>query len=223
MTRSLVEFATKTLSSLYFDSVKDTMYAGTVEAQQPVLAVMNEVQRTMTCLFAPILPHLAEEVHWYRQGAVKDPTPDESASMPSVFQDGWHQVPVQWHDPALEADMRAILQIRSEVFALATQCKQSGYIKSPNEADLALWVDGPLSGVLEAHVAELGDLFQVAHVHLCQDGVGAEPETWHRSADVRGLPVRVRLQPSPYAKCPRCWKFHSRAPDTLCERCAAVV
>ena len=90
--RSLIEFATKTLSTLYYDSVKDTLYAGSSEDQLPILAAMNEILHTITCVLAPILPHLAEDLHWYRHGATCDPTPEEVHSMPSFFQQGWHTV-----------------------------------------------------------------------------------------------------------------------------------
>ena len=106
--RSLIEFATKTLSTLYYDSVKDTLYAGSSEDQLPILAAMNEILHTITCVLAPILPHLAEDLHWYRHGATCDPTPEEVHSKPSFFQQGWHPVSDVWYDPSLEVSLKHI-------------------------------------------------------------------------------------------------------------------
>lgn len=130
VTRSLLECATKTLSSLYLAVSKDTLYAGSNADRQPVLYVLDQALQTLTSVLAPILPHLAEEITWYRGGAAADPTPAEQATMPSMFQHGWHAVDDAWHDPALEHDMQDVLRVRSDVFALMTQCIEQKYVLS---------------------------------------------------------------------------------------------
>ncbi|WFD17835.1 isoleucine--tRNA ligase [Malassezia caprae] len=122
VTRSLLECATKTLSSLYLAVSKDTLYAGSNADRQPVLYVLDQALQTLTSVLAPILPHLAEEIMWYRSGATADPTPAEQASMPSMFQRGWHTIDDAWHDPGLEHDMHHVLRVRSDIFSLMTQC-----------------------------------------------------------------------------------------------------
>lgn len=228
--RSLIEFATKTLSTLYYDSVKDTLYAGSSEDQLPILAAMNEILHTITCVLAPILPHLAEDLHWYRHGATCDPTPEEVHSMPSFFQQGWHTVSDVWYDPSLEHHMQELLRIRSETFALATRCKdEDRLIKGPAETDVALYVPQAqaLCDLLHAHHGELPDLFHVAHLHLYTDmgawRAAAPKDGWYREVEMHHLPVHIRLQASSHEKCPRCWKYHSESSDTLCKRCATVV
>ena len=230
VTRSLIEFATKTLSTLYYDSVKDTLYAGSSEDQLPILAAMNEILHTITCVLAPILPHLAEDLHWYRHGATCDPTPEEVHSMPSFFQQGWHNVSDVWYDPSLEHRMQEILRIRSETFALATRCKDKDrLIKGPAETDVALYVPQTqaLCDLLHAHHGELPDLFHVAHLHLYTDmgawRAAAPKDGWYREVEMHHFPVHIRLQASSHEKCPRCWKYHSESSDTLCKRCATVV
>lgn len=130
VTRSLLECATKTLSSLYLAVSKDALYAGSDADRQPVLYVLDQALQTLTSVLAPILPHLAEEITWYRGGATADPTPAEQATMPSMFQRGWHTVDDAWHDPALEHDMQHVLRVRSDVFSLMTQCIEQQYVLS---------------------------------------------------------------------------------------------
>lgn len=138
VTRSLLECATKTLSSLYLAVSKDALYAGSEADRQPVLYVLDQALQTLTSVLAPILPHLAEEIAWYRQGATKDPTPDEQSMMPSVFQRGWHTVDEAWHDPAMEHDMQQVLRVRSDVFALMTQCIEQQYVYPYLQADTSV-------------------------------------------------------------------------------------
>ena len=229
VTRSLIEFATKTLSSLYFDAVKDTIYAGARDDQLPILNVMDQVLQTMTNILAPILPHLAEDIHWYRGGATSDPTPEQAACMPSFFQLGWHTVEEHWCDPALEQRMQRVLRIRSEVFALVTRCKDEHLVKGPAETVVALYVpEDSLGALLHKHRSELADLMHVAHVDVYTEEAAWQrsapaPSAWHRTCRVPDLLVDVRVEASQRAKCPRCWKYQSQTPDTLCERCMDII
>ena len=191
---------------------------------------MNEILHTMTCILAPVLPHLAEDIHWYRHGATCDPTPEEVHSMPSFFQQGWHTVSNVWYDPSLEHRMQEILRIRSETFSLATRCKdEDRVIKGPAETDVALCIPQAhaLCDLLHAHHGELPDLFHVAHLHLYTEvgawRAAAPKDGWYREVEMHNSPVHIRLQASSHEKCPRCWKYHSESSDILCKRCATVV
>lgn len=83
---ALGHFANITLSSLYFDITKDCLYANSTKSfeRRAVVTVLEQVgalviftlalmiqnwsqiSETMTAVYAPILPHLAEEVHAIR-------------------------------------------------------------------------------------------------------------------------------------------------------------
>ena len=58
-------FANITLSSFYFDINKDCLYAEREDGveRRRVLTVLDQVLTTMTRVLAPVLPHLAEEIH----------------------------------------------------------------------------------------------------------------------------------------------------------------
>lgn len=49
-----------------------------------------QILRTVTSILAPITPHLAEEIYYFRNGAVRDPKLGEDG--PSVFQELWQGV-----------------------------------------------------------------------------------------------------------------------------------
>ena len=81
MINELSYFANITLSSFYFDMHKDCLYAdseGGIERRR-VLSVLDQVLTTMTRVLAPVLPHLAEEIHETLHGA----------DAPSVFATQW--------------------------------------------------------------------------------------------------------------------------------------
>jgi isoleucyl-tRNA synthetase len=72
-----------TLSSIYFDVTKDSLYCDAQDSvrRRAILTVMEEVLRTMTRIMAPIVPHLAEEIHQTRYS--------EGAKVSSVFCEEW--------------------------------------------------------------------------------------------------------------------------------------
>ena len=74
-------FANITLSSFYFDMNKDCLYADREDGieRRRVLTVLDQVLTTMTRVLAPVLPHLAEEIHQTLYGA----------DAPSVFTTPW--------------------------------------------------------------------------------------------------------------------------------------
>jgi isoleucyl-tRNA synthetase len=69
---ALTNFANITLSSLYFDITKDCLYANDTYSveRRAVITVFEHILRTITSVMAPVLPHLAEEIHdhWKSDG-----------------------------------------------------------------------------------------------------------------------------------------------------------
>ena len=63
--QELSYFANITLSSFYFDINKDCLYADREDGieRRKALTVLDQVLTTMMKVLAPVLPHLAEEIH----------------------------------------------------------------------------------------------------------------------------------------------------------------
>lgn len=230
VTRRLNEFVTGTLSSLYLDVAKDALYAGGPQ-RGPTLAVLDRTLDTLTSILAPILPHLAEEIYWYRQGHSRDPSSEAPAA--SFFQKGWADVEAAWADAARAAAMRALLAVRTDVFVLLTQCKEAQYVvacspsllKSAPECAVALLVPDTAAAQWAGMHEELADLFTVAAVDVYTTQADLEKAlggaAWTRSRE--GREATVYLTPSPLSKCPRCWKHQREAADALCPRCLGEV
>ncbi|WFC98748.1 isoleucine--tRNA ligase [Malassezia yamatoensis] len=125
VTRRLNEFVTTTLSAFYFDVVKDPLYAGG-NNRNAILAVMNRILETITCILAPILPHLAEEIHWYRDKRTMDPEP--SQQFDSVFQLAWSHSDPSWEDADAAIDMHRLMRLRADLFAILTASIQAQYV-----------------------------------------------------------------------------------------------
>lgn len=83
---ALNNFANVTLSSLYFDITKDCLYAGSPNGieRRSILTVFERVLQTMTSVIAPVLPHLAEEIHHHYNGGG-----DDISKTPSAFTTKW--------------------------------------------------------------------------------------------------------------------------------------
>ncbi|EIW65419.1 hypothetical protein TREMEDRAFT_46186 [Tremella mesenterica DSM 1558] len=79
--QTLTTFTASTLSSLYFDTIKDSLYcnAAADPTRQAVIATLDHVLRQLLKMIAPIVPHLAEEVFEHRE---------KSLGL-SVFDDPW--------------------------------------------------------------------------------------------------------------------------------------
>ncbi|KAG6872580.1 hypothetical protein C0995_008647 [Termitomyces sp. Mi166 len=111
---SLTNFANITLSSLYLDITKDCLYANSLASpeRRAVVNVLEQALTTMTSVFAPVLPHLAEEIHNNRN-------PDGT----SVFMTPWKPLSSEWKDDQAAKDMAELLRVRGVVLLLLERAR----------------------------------------------------------------------------------------------------
>ncbi|KAG9005898.1 isoleucine-tRNA ligase, partial [Tulasnella sp. 427] len=130
---SLNRFATNTLSSLYFDVTKDTLYADAVShpTRRATITVLHEVVRTLIAILSPILPHLAEEVNQTLHE-------QRSQTPSSAFTSGWRKLSSNWNDPSVSRRMDTLLQVRSEVMIALEQARKDKRIGGSLEAALEI-------------------------------------------------------------------------------------
>lgn len=212
VTRRVLEFVTTTLSSVYLDAVKDTLYAGYGARRDAVVSVVDAILGTTTSIIAPVLPHLAEDIHWYRGGAERDPK--DPSEVTSFFRTGWKRVDERWYSESVAQTAAELLALRAEVYALVARCREDGCVHANrlvrNEAQVEVELRGSY-----AHAADLEALCGVARVYVASP---SEPDApWVRAGE------RVRVRPARADKCPRCWRHTREAADELCDRCAHVV
>ncbi|KAF8886535.1 isoleucyl-tRNA synthetase [Infundibulicybe gibba] len=222
---SLTNFTNITLSSLYFDITKDCLYADglTSHERRAVATVLEHILTTMTTVLAPILPHLAEEIHSSFRNTDA-----------SVFTLKWQPLSPEWEDPRAAEDMAELLRIRTGVLSLLEQARRDKRIKSSLEAEVELLlsddtpVDNPTLQLLNREENFLKTLFIVSDATLVDEGsLGTSAPEWLYS-DTLSLPahdldVVLRVRPAVQEKCPRCWTFSRPESDVLCHRCSAVV
>ncbi|KAI0371272.1 isoleucyl-tRNA synthetase [Pilatotrama ljubarskyi] len=214
-------FANITLSSFYFDINKDCLYAERELGleRRRVLAVLDQVLKTMTSVLAPVLPHLAEEIHTTLHG------PDA----PSVFTVPWTPLPEEFIDAQAEQDMDKLLRIRSKVFALLEQARKDGVVKSSLSADVAMNISSAATSdvidLLGREENTLKALFGVSGVSLSDRSVDETTPAWQykESIEVKGTEIELAVRPAALHKCPRCWTYTRHEHEELCRRCADVV
>ncbi|KAG6820906.1 hypothetical protein H0H93_009680 [Arthromyces matolae] len=196
---ALTNFANITLSSLYLDITKDCLYADSISSleRRSILTVLDQTLTTMTSVLAPVLPHLAEEIHSTRNR-------DGS----SAFMTPWKPLSPEWKDEQAAADMAELLRIRGVVLLLLERARgnksasidPSGnalrLLKSSLEAEVDIILPEGAEGT------SLGSLLQRE---------GSDDE------------LAIRVRPATLDKCPRCWTYTSPTEDELCSRCKVTM
>lgn len=223
--RRLTEFANATLSNLYLDVGKDSLYLDAVddERRSTMVAVLDQVLRTMTGIMAPITPFLSEEIFHFRSGADSDPT-EGARGAQSVFSAGWPAVDARWNDPQATADSKRLLKLRDTCLSMIEEARQASHIKTSFEVELVLDIkqdDSEAASPLRTYASELTELFNVAKVNVIQqDGPSADVLITRDQEDG----VTVRLRRSSGHRCPRCRTLRKQSEaDKLCSRCQSVV
>ncbi|CAI9596699.1 unnamed protein product [Staurois parvus] len=226
--RLLEALITRDLSSFYFSIIKDRLYCE--EEKDPkrrsCQTVLAEALDIVVRSFAPILPHLAEEVFQY--------VPYKKENQ-SVFHGGWTVSNSVWRKPGLVEAVEAACSIR-DLFL--------GSIPGKNTAEYELTVviePGLLFELMETLQAEetsstsqLNELLMVSQTSLVtklpldlqaeaielngsflinlEDGDICENESY-----------KVVIQQSTKERCPRCRKYTATSALTPCPRCLEAI
>lgn len=226
-------FVKETMSALYMNITKDRLYADKEDSKErrEILTVFEEVLDTLTSLVAPMLPHLAEEVHKTLH------KPEVDGPLLSIFAKPWAPLSDEWHCPAAEQQMKLLLDIRRTILQLLEQARSDKHIGNSLEADVDIvsessasiqhlllpqdGSDGP-SNHGSIQLDDLARLFIVSDVR--QLGRSGESVDWEYTAILSQLPgVTFRVRPAAKSKCPRCWT-HTREPEhALCLRCTDAI
>ncbi|KAI6045227.1 tRNA synthetases class I-domain-containing protein [Pisolithus marmoratus] len=222
---ALVNFVNITLSSLYFDITKDVLYANDVCSieRRAVVDTLQRILRTMTSVLAPVLPHLAEEIHdQYAQDAQL-----------SFFTQKWTPLNAEWSDYLAEKDMNSLLGVRSIVLALLERARGDKNLKSALEARVIIALPSDtnteLVELLKREEAFLKTLFIVSDVKLLDTGSWSPTSAvWSYSETMKApgstdTELIIQVVPAALSKCPRCWTFTRPEHEELCARCQDVV
>ncbi|EMD34769.1 hypothetical protein CERSUDRAFT_86196 [Gelatoporia subvermispora B] len=224
---AMSKFINTTISSLYLDINKDSMYADKLDSfdRKCTLTVFEILLDKMNVVMAPILPHISEEIHDRLNNSDGVYTPK-----PSVFTVGWNFTiknanERKWLDPQAERDMDILLRIRAQVFDRLEKARRDRHIKSPLEADAIIIIPenatSKAAEVVRREAQYLKALFVVSDVRF--EMTEHENKDWRciNSVDIPGCPhpIGVCVVPARMEKCPRCWTFSRSPEETVCKRC----
>ncbi|XP_075451694.1 isoleucine--tRNA ligase, mitochondrial isoform X2 [Ascaphus truei] len=226
--RLLEALITRDLSSFYFSIIKDRLYCE--EESDPkrrsCQTVLAEALDIVVRSFAPILPHLAEEV-FQHLSYKKEPE--------SVFRTGWIKPNSVWKKPGLVEAVEAACSMRDAFLASIPG-------KNAAEYDVTIVIEpGLLFELMEtlqvegkSSTSQLNELMMCSHTSLVTDiplDLSAEASTLNGSflINLEGGDIceeesfNVIVEPSTKERCPRCRKYTTASSLTPCPRCLEVV
>ena len=247
-TRALFDFANSDLSAFFFDIRKDCLYcdAKSDPKRRAYRTLLDTLFHALVRYAAPIIPFTSEEVWQSRfpsdedsvhflewpdfalllrhSGAGGNPSPTLSpAAMPETDprlrgdDGGWlldAELAIKWH---------GIRLLRSSVNAVIEPERAKKIIRSSLEADVTITLNDShdiigyngsqfyvLNNEHQPLFFSISDLIEICIVASIKFEVGE---------------MAVRVEPSTYQKCGRCWRLLPEVTDdgTLCDRCDTVL
>uniref|UniRef100_A0A671VQG1 Isoleucine--tRNA ligase, mitochondrial n=1 Tax=Sparus aurata TaxID=8175 RepID=A0A671VQG1_SPAAU len=206
-------------SKLYCDP-KDSL------GRRSCQTVLEEILDGVTRSIAPILPHLAEEVHLHAPGHDEEGT---------LFKSGWIKSSSVWRRPGLEEAVEGACAIRDSFLSSIPG-------KNPAQFDLTVAIEpGLLFELMESLQEEptstssqLAELMMVARVNLTSElprDLPPDAQLSHGTflINLEGGVIRedsaysIAVVPTAAARCPRCRRYTAKSADCLCPRCQTVV
>ena len=211
------QFSAVTLSATYHDILKDRLY--TLGTNSPLRrssqTAIHHIFQVLVKLLAPILTFTADEAWTF--GTVKTEYGDDS-----IHLQDWPAAPAAWTNPEVEADVAALLKVRTQVNAALEPLRAAGKLGKSLDAAVTLSAAGndDTFRLLEKHRDFLPELFIVSQVTLnSANGLPA-------AASVLGVAVRPCHELN-FVRCPRCWRWvpalQTCPQGEICPRCAEAL
>ena len=214
----LHNYCVSDLSALYFDVLKDRLYADAQcgklrrSAQTALWQILQLLLREM----APILSFTAEEI--------LDNLPEGlSLKTPTVFALQDISVDHFLLDEGLCADWAVLADVRNAVTRAIEplRAEREKGIGHSLDAFVTLYLSDELKRRLEGLQTDLRAYFIVSQLALRP--LSEAPDNAFRDGDVEGLAIAVEKARG--EKCPRCWIYSTEisAEQPVCPRCAGVL
>ncbi|KAI9224711.1 tRNA synthetases class I-domain-containing protein [Blastocladiella britannica] len=224
--QALGVFSNATLSAVYFEAIKDRLYAEPVGSPSRLAAqyTLAQVLEFYTQTFAPLVPLLAEEV--YDHGAHVVGTAGGDAGYFAGRR--YRSAPAAWKDDALMADLEKCMAVRDAANQALESLRREKAIRANLEADLYVTSTDPaVVAFMGPYAHTLQALTVVSRAHVAAELPTLSTESSPSASEVvqvAGLgSVTVTARPAQGHKCPRCWQFTAPAADAVCVRCTAVL
>ncbi|GAA5795050.1 hypothetical protein HPULCUR_000401 [Helicostylum pulchrum] len=218
--QNIQNFTNSTLSSFYFDTIKDRLYnePASSESRRMAQTVLYEVLKSYTTSVAPFVCHTAEEI--YENYKAITPNPESS-----IFKAGWVVSHDKWNNEALNQKWSVLLELKGEINQALESARQEKHIRSSQEAEVSLYLnkESSMNKLVESMPdTELASLFMTGQVNIVHDNNYIQGDS-EKDSEIQGDKVKIVVSKSKLCKCPRCWNYHSASDDSLCGRCSTVL
>jgi len=211
---ALHNFCAVTMSSLYFDVLKDRLYTSVPgsRARRSAQTALYRIGHAVCRLMAPILPFTSEEIWSQLPRAAGDPGSVHLALFPEAAARS------EGDTEAFRREWEQLLELREKVTPVLETQRRADTIGGSLEAAVTLRAGPELARLLDAHREDLPALFIVSKVDIV-----TAPED--PSAEAA---LEVSVARAPGTKCARCWNVLESVGDDpalpdLCARCVAAV
>jgi isoleucyl-tRNA synthetase len=205
-------FCSVTLSAVYHDILKDRLYThGTHSAlRRSSQTAIHAIFDTLVKILAPILSLTSDEAWSFA-------TAKTEFASGSIHLSDWPVAPAAWTNAELDADVAALLKIRTQVNEAIEPQRAAGKLGKSLDAAITLSTaaDDVTFKLLEKHREFLPELFIVSQVGLTASAVS---------------PLNIAVQHCQelgLTRCPRCWRsvpaLTTTAHGDLCPRCAEAL
>jgi len=230
--QALTRFCVSDLSNFYLDTAKDRLYIPELSnpRRRSCQTVLKVLLDSLTQALAPILPHLAEDLHFNLPAQQK-----KQGS--SVFENRW-TVPEFARDEATDGDIGLARLLRNDVNKVLEAARQAKTLGASSEAEVLLYCGGGAEQARESlerlmksqnEVDNLQYLLLVSGVRFVdsEEEITSAP---HQSEGDTETGVKVGVQRYVGVRCERCWNHfpetefdvNSEFPD-VCQRCVAAL
>jgi isoleucyl-tRNA synthetase len=212
----LQTFCSEDLGAFWLDILKDRLYttAATSLARRSAQTALHHVAQSLLRIMAPILSFTAEEAWPLLAPATW------KAGGETIFTQTYHRFPATGELASEDAQATELLRhkwatiraVRAEVLKKLEEARSAGAIGSSLQAEVVVRASGETHDAL----ASLGDDLRFVLI--------TSQARVERGGD--GEPTSVVVEPSPHAKCERCWHYRAdvgadAAHPRLCGRCTA--
>ena len=203
--QAVYSFATVTLSSLYFDIIKDRLYTSAPKSpeRRSAQTALYEIVHRLARLIAPLLVFTADEI-W-------ENIPGAKAEAESVHLTLFPAADEHLHNKALLRRYERLFELRGGVMKALEEARNAKLIGAALEAKISITADGDTRAFLESFGDALHFIFIVSGVELKD---GAE--------------IKVQVTNADGEKCERCWNYTTDVGVNqkyrgACGRCAANI
>jgi len=212
-------FCVVNMGSFYLDIIKDRQYTTQADSipRRSAQTAMYHVAEALVRWLAPILSFTAEEIWQHLPGTRED----------SVFLSGWYELPPAYYSEGeilqrMGVDFWERLgAVREAVSKELEKLRADGRIGSSLDAEVDLYADAETRFLLMAIEDELRFLLITSYARVHDEAACPADAV---AADVPGLSFSIKVSPSGFEKCVRCWHHredvgsHAEHPE-LCGRC----